>query len=716
MAWDSIARTLSSRITYIGDDGETEFPSEAIQSWSISQLTESNSLLSMGEFCENSISLTYYNIDSVKKFSWNNKIISVYIKEENEDEVKVGTFHVLKKDVTTSDNGMTYNVTAYDIPQGMLEEFDNTQTTSSVSDIVSFITKKFGITLASGTTFTLDKIETVDEKTTYVELLADIAGYDGYNLRMNANGELERYWFNMQTTDNTLTIPYSIQFMNELNDLVEVEKVNSIICYTSSDEYIVSGSGTNSIEFENPYMTQSQLDSIFARIVKDEYVTGNVRWRGNPSVKAGDVVSIEVPDGETSTKFMCFPIMENAINYDGGFNMQSTSYSYEGEQTVIGNNTSPTEKKIQVAYNGLRDEYRRATGIIADNLSSGHYRLIEDENNKYPLGFVITDSETITDTTKGWRFTQGGLEYSEDGFQTVSKVGITMDGKIVADSVYAHSLTIEAFDEELTQEINSIQTKSSIFYTQPVPPYNVNDLWCQGTTQQESTVDDDDTDEDIAHDILICIQSRTKDEEFNQADWTLASNYTDDRVANIAQEIANSANDTATKASAKATEANTTAHQAQADATTAISKADNVQTNLDETNANVNQNKTDIANLSKTTESISATASDAQQTADSVQSIINELNKDDQLTKLTQRTQIDSTGVTISSPSNNVQVVIQNDGMHILIDGKEKASYLADYANVAKIFSESGRLGKHTIQIFSVDGVAGTAFFYDENS
>lgn len=716
MAWDSISRTLTSRITYVGDDGETEFPSGAIQSWSISQLTESNSLLSMGEFCENSISLTYYNIDSVKKFSWNNKIISVYIKEENEDEVKVGTFHVLKKDVTTNDNGMTYNVTGYDIPQGMLEEFDNTQTTSSVSDIVSFITKKFGITLASGTTFTLDEIETVDEGTTYVELLADIAGYDGYNLRMNANGELERYWFDMQTTDNTITIPYSIQFMNELNDLVEVEKVNSIICYTSSDEYIASGSGTNSIEFENPYMTQSQLDSIFARIVKDEYVTGNVRWRGNPYVKAGDVVFIEVPDGETSTKYMYFPIMENSINYDGGFNMQSTSYSYEGEQTVIGNNTSPTEKKIQVAYNGLRDEYRRATGIIADNLSSGHYRLIEDENNKYPLGFVLTDSETITDITKGWRFTQGGLEYSEDGFQTVSKVGITMDGKIVADSVSAHSLTIEAFDEELTQEINSIQTKSTIFYTQPVPPYNVNDLWCQGTTQQESTTDDEDT-ESSSHDILICITARTKDETFNEDDWVLASNYTDDTFAQQVNTVANDAFNNANQALADASNAqstadtaNSTAQSAQDSATNANEKADANASSITNINSTLNEYKTQI-------DSSTSGLSEAQTRMDNMDvTIANIAVGANTATTLAQRIQLDANGIKImATKDGNSYVLIQNDGMRVYVNGKQVAEYLSTRADTDEMYFNAGKIAKHKIEKFTVDGVEGTAFFYDDN-
>lgn len=448
-------------------------------------------------------------------------------------------------------------------------------------------------------------------------------------------------------------------------------------------------------------------------------------------VLIGDTVSVRFTElGVTATaevKKAEFDVLNEQYNSIKLGKIKATVADVVASKSDVASSISTVTNRIENVQAKVEREIKEATSSILGG-SDGHVVMrnadgVDDITREQIFAY---DGDSLSTASDVLVINHEGIAGTDQGINGTFKVAITTSGEINGqaimantidgNSIQANTITVGNLDSELNEEINSIQTKSSIFYTQPVPPYNVNDLWCQGTTQQESTVDDDDTDEDIAHDILICIQSRTKDEEFNQADWTLASNYTDDRVANIAQEIANSANDTATNASATATEANTTAHQAQADATTAISKADNIQTNLDETNANVNQNKTDIANLSKTTESISATASDAQQTADSVQSIINELNKDDQLTKLTQRTQIDSTGVTISSPSNNVQVVIQNDGMHILIDGKEKASYLADYANVAKIFSESGRLGKHTIQIFSVDGVAGTAFFYDENS
>lgn len=54
--------------------------------------------------------------------------------------------------------------------------------------------------------------------------------------------------------------------------------------------------------------------------------------------------------------------------------------------------------------------------------------------------------------------------------------------------------------------------KAQVFISQPVPPYWAGDLWAQGATG----------------DILRCMTDRAEGEDFNQADWVLASKYTDD--------------------------------------------------------------------------------------------------------------------------------------------------------------------------------------------
>lgn len=64
---------------------------------------------------------------------------------------------------------------------------------------------------------------------------------------------------------------------------------------------------------------------------------------------------------------------------------------------------------------------------------------------------------------------------------------------------------------------DQIDGKASVFYTQPVPPYNENDLWTQGANG----------------DILRCNTARGEGEAFNPNDWTRASKYTDDSSLSI---------------------------------------------------------------------------------------------------------------------------------------------------------------------------------------
>ena len=59
---------------------------------------------------------------------------------------------------------------------------------------------------------------------------------------------------------------------------------------------------------------------------------------------------------------------------------------------------------------------------------------------------------------------------------------------------------------------DTLDGKKAIFSVQPVPPYEVSDLWVQGETG----------------DILVCQTKRSAGESFNVSDWKLASKYTDD--------------------------------------------------------------------------------------------------------------------------------------------------------------------------------------------
>ena len=452
MSYESLTRDVHAILSFYNEKSELVDISRAVTTITVKQITCSEDKLKMGEFCKNCLEFEYYQEFVDEYIAWNNKRVKLSLTEgrteaeQEENKVNVGIFYVNAKDVETSNNGLSYKVTGYDLPKVLSEEFDPSKTTTKVSDIVSYICNLGGVTFKSETTFSLDSIsDEIEEGISNIGMLAYIAGYDGKNVRMNGDGELETYWYysNSDSSHFKGTISRSSQLLNEFTNAPVVSPLSAITSgYTigSSDEsstVISVGSGI-ALTYINPYVTKEKLEAILADVKGFDYSVGSVKFRGNPNFRCGDTVQVETSEGE----YVLFPIMEQTISYDGGMNATVTSYSYETENTVMGG-MSNTDKKIKQAYNGLTAEFQRQTGIINSNLKGGYYRLLQDSNTKYPYGWLIADSEEITDTTKGWRWTQGGLIYSQDGFKTASNIAITMDGAISANVITTGTMSVE---------------------------------------------------------------------------------------------------------------------------------------------------------------------------------------------------------------------------------------------------------------------------------
>lgn len=463
MAYDSLNRCVRFSISYntVNASGKTEtvYLDKGISSVKVQQSASSGNVLKMGEFCKNSIEFTYFASEFSEVINWSNKKINVFVTESNSNITKLGVFYVSAKDVTTSDNGKTYTVTGYDMPEIMSEEFDTTQSGTSVAKILEYITKISGLYFKKDTVFSLKEISSVPNGTTNTGIIGYLAGYDGKNARINANGEIETYWFEKDASKVTFTIGRNIQYLNYLKNKSDLPSLNALLSGNGVEGIegvtYTSGSG-NSLSFVNPYMTQAQLDLILANVKGFTYSCADVKWRGDPSVRAGDTVKLETSKG----KYVLFPIQENSISFDGGMSFQSTSYSYESQQTVMGK--TPTEKKLQALYEGLSKEFQHITGIVNNKLKGGFYRLLQDEGTKFPYGWQIADSEEITPTTKGWRWTQGGLMHSSDGFRTADRFAFTEDGHLAAEMIAAKSITIGALDTDLSNTINSSLSNATV--------------------------------------------------------------------------------------------------------------------------------------------------------------------------------------------------------------------------------------------------------------
>lgn len=94
-------------------------------------------------------------------------------------------------------------------------------------------------------------------------------------------------------------------------------------------------------------------------------------------------------------------------------------------------------------------------------------------------------------------------------------------------------------DTDVTKALSDAQAaqdtadqKRRVFYTQPAPPYDTGDLWVQGSNG----------------DILRCQTAKISGQTYSASDWIAASKYTDDTLANSANDKATSAQQAAAAA------------------------------------------------------------------------------------------------------------------------------------------------------------------------
>ena len=178
--------------------------------------------------------------------------------------------------------------------------------------------------------------------------------------------------------------------------------------------------------------------------------------------------------------------------------------------------------------------------------------------DKNAVETIIKKSDTITDLQNQ---IDGAIEtWFYDGVPTLSNepaVGWTTDNdkKTHLGDLYYDNKTGKAYrfakdgstykwiiitDTELTkaiedssQALKDTKSKRRIFGSQPVPPYDVNDMWVNATYPSDGSI--------YKNEILKCSTSKAEGEEFNISDWELASKYTDDTKAEEAKKAAEEA-------------------------------------------------------------------------------------------------------------------------------------------------------------------------------
>lgn len=317
----------------------------------------------------------------------------------------------------------------------------------------------------------------------------------------------------------------------------------------------------------------------------------------------------------------------------------SQDYATKKELKTTTDATNKNTADLTNAIKKFNSDVDNLQGQIDGAIETWFYEVDPTNKNEPAVNWTTDTSkkahlgDLYYNTVSGycWRYQLQNGSYS---WSRITDVDVT---KALADAAAAQT---------------TANSKKRIFVTTPIPPYDVGDLWTQGTTG----------------DIMRCQTAKTSSQSYAAADWVKASKYTDDtavetlsntvektystktevkqlsdqvsstvsslETVRVSAEAAQTSADNAKKA---ADAAQTAADTAKANAATAQSKADEAASNLataeenlktlqsqanatDEqltaAKAEVEKAKTAAATAQETANTAKANAATAQATAD----------------------------------------------------------------------------------------------------
>lgn len=280
--------------------------------------------------------------------------------------------------------------------------------------IVDDIASQCGFEVSSEIAYPSGSIDFFDW--TCREYIGYIAGLSGKNAKFDRNGKLIFAWYEQ----TNCSVGRGLQFMGGFKRTTVSDFVVNSITSGSSGNVITSGTGIG-ITFENPLMTQDILDTIFSTISGASYTPAELKWRGNPAIEAGDIITVEDKDGNQRTVY----VMEQTIRVSGG--LYSEIKCYGDSEAAINFSTSPTSKKLQQVYNALQDAVKAATELL-NGSNGGVFEIVDENEDGVNDGWVIHSGDNR-------QFIKANL----------NGIGITTDG----GATYQQAMTVKGINADV---------------------------------------------------------------------------------------------------------------------------------------------------------------------------------------------------------------------------------------------------------------------------
>ena len=300
-------------------------------------------------------------------------------------------------------------------------------------------------------------------------------------------------------------VPAKGDVLSQCGNRTNVERQNCLI-FSAVDTYSPSIGlyhGINSYSFANreyvEYGVNKQTNKAFFNVYGDMYVgdrpTKENNYEGSSYIKydsAAKQVSIKGKLSAKSTvdgKELSQYIKENSA---GGLTEEQVNNLIKNSQVIA---------DLQNQVDGAIETWFYEGVPTLKNAPASSWTTDKDKDTH--LGDLYYDNKT----GKAYRFAKDGSTYK---------------WAIITDTDIAKALS----DASKAQE--TADGKMKVFSTQPIPPYQLGDIWVNATYPTDGSI--------YKNEILRCQTAKAKGSSFAIADWTKASKYTDDSALNTFKE------------------------------------------------------------------------------------------------------------------------------------------------------------------------------------
>lgn len=321
--------------------------------------------------------------------------------------------------------------------------------------------------------------------------------------------------------DTSSDIPMVDDVLNQVGSRTDIAR-QSCLVFSAVDTYSPSVTlyhGVNGYTFNNKeyvdYGVNHSTGKAFFHVYGDMYFgdrpTSANNYEGESYVKfdsetkkvtiKGDLDIKSTYDGKTLDKY----IADKSLDKDA-------------VETII--NKSQTIIDLQNQIDGAIETWFYDGVPTLKNAPAISWKT--DKDKETHLGDLYYDNKT----GKAYRFAKDGSTYE---WIIITDTELT---KALKDSSQALK-DAAAADKKANGAQATANTKRRIFGSQPVPPYDVNDMWVNATYPNDGST--------YKNEILKCSTAKAEGEKFDIADWKLASKYTDDTKAEEAKKAAEKA-------------------------------------------------------------------------------------------------------------------------------------------------------------------------------